>query len=40
MTKQEKEKLKNLLNYLQDKIENCYKEETEQVIKDYLHNLK
>jgi len=40
MTKQEKEKLKNLLGYLQDKIEDCYKEETEQVIKEYLQNLK
>ena len=40
MTKQKKEKLKKLLDYLQDKIEDCYKEETEQIIKEYLQNLK
>lgn len=36
MTKKEKENLKDFLEYLQDKIEDCYKRETEEVIKEYL----
>ena len=32
--------LENFLNYLQDKVEDCYKRETEKAIKDYLEELK
>ena len=32
--------LENFLNYLQDKVEDCYKSETEKEIKDYLEELK
>lgn len=32
----EKEKLKRFLDYLQDKVEDCYKEETAQAIKRFL----
>jgi hypothetical protein len=40
LTKQEKEKLKDILEYIQDKIEDCYKNETEQIIKEYLEEIK
>jgi hypothetical protein len=36
MTKQEKQSLEKFLEYLQDKVEDCYKKETEEAIKDYL----
>ena len=32
--------LENFLNYLQDKVIDCYKIETEKAIKDYLEELK
>ena len=32
--------LENFLNYLQDKVEDCYNRETEKAIKDYLEELK
>ena len=32
--------LENFLNYLQDKVEDYYKSETEKAIKDYLEELK
>ena len=32
--------LENFLNYLQDKVEDSYKSETEKAIKDYLEELK
>lgn len=32
--------LENFLNYLQDKVEDSYKRETEKAIKDYLKELK
>ena len=31
-----KEKLERFLDYLQDKVEDCYKEETEMAIKRFL----
>lgn len=31
-----KEKLERFLDYLQDKVEDCYKEETKQAIKRFL----
>lgn len=34
------EDLENFLNYLQDKVEDCYKIETEKAIKEYLKELK
>lgn len=34
------EELESFLNYLQDKIEDCYKAETEKAIKEYLKELK
>jgi len=32
--------LENLLNYLQDKVEDCYKSETQRAIKEYLAEIK
>jgi hypothetical protein len=32
--------LENFFNYLQDKIEDCYKVETEKAINEYLKELK
>ena len=32
----EKEKLKNFLDYLQDKVQGCYKEETKIAIERFL----
>jgi hypothetical protein len=32
--------LEKFLNYLQDKVEDCYKAETEKAIKEYLKELK
>jgi hypothetical protein len=40
MTKQEKQKLEQFLEYLQDKVEDCYKKETQIAIKDYLKEIK
>lgn len=40
MTDQEKKKLEKFLDYLQDKVEDCYKKETESAIKDYLKEIK
>ena len=40
MTKQEKQKLEQFLEYLQDKVEDCYKKETELAINDYLKKIK
>jgi hypothetical protein len=40
MTKQEKQKLEQFLEYIQDKIEDCYKKETENAIKDYLKEVE
>lgn len=40
MTKQEKLKLEQFLEYLQDKVEDCYKKETESAIKDYLKEVE
>ena len=37
MTKQE---LKDFLEYLQDKVEDCYKNETAQSIKEFLKEYK
>lgn len=34
------EDLENFLNYLQDKVEDCYKKETQKAIKEYLKELK
>ena len=35
-----KKELEKFLEYLQDKIEDCYKKETEAAIKDFLNNNK
>ena len=40
MTKNDKKEIENLLNYLQDKIEECYKHETEIAIKEFLEKHK
>lgn len=32
--------LEKLLNYLQDKVQDCYKKETEQAIKEFLKDIK
>ena len=32
--------LEKFLNYLQDKVEYCYKKETEQAIKEFLKDIK
>lgn len=32
----DKEKLENFLYYLQDKVEDCYKEETRKAIEEFL----
>ena len=32
----EKEKLKNFLDYLQDKVQDCYKEEVKTAVKRFL----
>ena len=40
MTKQEIKKLEQFLEYIQDKVEDCYKKETELAIKDYLKEIK
>jgi len=40
MTNQEKQKLEQFLEYIQDKVEGCYKKETESTIKDYLKEIK
>lgn len=36
MTKSEKENLIKFLDCLQDKVEDCYKKETENVIKEFI----
>ena len=35
-----KKELEKFLNYLQDKVEGCYKKETDQAIKDFLKDIK
>jgi hypothetical protein len=40
MTKQEKQKLEQFLEYVQDKVEDCYKKETEEAYKYYLREVK
>lgn len=40
MVKQEKQKLEQFLEYIQDKVEDCYRKETELAIKDYLKDIK
>jgi len=40
MTKQEKQKLEEFLEYVQDKVEDCYKKEIESAIKDYIKDIK
>lgn len=32
--------LEKFLNYLQDKVQDCYKKETEQAIKEFLNSNK
>ncbi len=34
------EELERFLEYLQDKVEDCYKKETERTIKEYLKEIK
>ena len=40
MTKQERQKLEQFLEYIQDKVEDCYKKETKLAINDYLKEIK
>lgn len=40
MTVKERTELKKFLEYLQDKVEDCYKKETENAVKDYLKDIK
>lgn len=40
MTKEEKNNLTTFLEYLQDKVEDCYSDETKNAIKEYLNNIK
>ena len=40
MTKDEKNNLTTFLEYLQDKVEDCYSDETKNAIKEYLNNIK
>lgn len=35
-----KKELEKFLNHLQDKVQDCYKKETEQSIKDFLKDIK
>ena len=39
LDKEQKEELKIFLEYLQDKIEDCYSKETEQAIKNFLKRI-
>lgn len=32
--------VKNILEYLQDKVESCYKKETQQAINDFMKDIK
>jgi len=36
----EKERLRKFLEYIQDKVENCYKKETEIAIEEFLKDIK
>jgi len=36
----EKERLRKFLEYIQDKVENCYKKETEVAIEEFLKDIK
>lgn len=36
----DKKELEKFLNYMQDKVQDCYKRETERAIKDFLKNIK
>lgn len=40
MTKLEKKKIEEFLEYMQDKIEDCYSKETERAIKDFMKGFK
>lgn len=40
MNKMEKERLRKFLEYIQDKVENCYKKETEIAIEEFLKDIK
>lgn len=40
MNKQELKELESFLNYLEDKVEECYKKEVNEAIKEYLKELK
>lgn len=40
MNKIEKENLRKFLEYLQDKVEKCYKKETEIAIEEFLKDIK
>ena len=35
-----KKELEKFLNHLQDKVQDCYKKETDQAIKEFLKNIK
>lgn len=39
MTSVEKERIKNLLDYIQDKVEDVYAEETQKAIDRYLEEI-
>ena len=36
----DREELENFLNYLQDKVQDCYKRETAEAIKDFMKEHK
>lgn len=40
MSNIEKENLRKFLEYIQDKVENCYKKETEIAIEEFLKDIK
>lgn len=40
MTRQEKERIKNLLAFIQDKVEDVYAEETQRAIDRYLEEIE
>ena len=40
MVRIDKKELESFLYYLNDKVESCYKEETEQAIKEFLRQYK
>lgn len=40
MTKSEKQKLEEFLEYMQEKVEDCYKKETEKAIIRFIKDIK